>query len=61
MAFVLARDHHRCYLDGRYADRVDHIVAGDDHSYANLAAICHDCDKRKSSAEGGAASWRYRT
>ena len=60
VAFVLHRDRNRCYRCGRYAKRVDHIVAGDDHSYANLAAICLDCDKRKSSAEGGAASWRYR-
>jgi 5-methylcytosine-specific restriction protein A len=59
-AFILERDDHRCYICGSYAGRVDHIVAGDNHHPSNLAAICLDCDKRKSSSEGGRASWRYR-
>jgi 5-methylcytosine-specific restriction enzyme A len=61
VAFILERDGRRCYICGRHAGRVDHIVAGDDHSYINLAAICSDCDKRKSGAEGGRASWRFRS
>lgn len=61
VAYVLERDDHTCYRCRRFANRVDHVVAGDDHSYSNLAAICLDCDKRKSGAEGGRASWRYRT
>ena len=60
VAFVLERDAHTCYRCGAYAGRVDHIVAGDNHHPSNLAAICADCDKRKSGAEGGRNSWRYR-
>jgi 5-methylcytosine-specific restriction endonuclease McrA len=60
VAFILKRDGNRCYLCGSFAGRVDHIVAGDNHHPSNLAAICLACDKRKSSAEGGRASWRYR-
>jgi 5-methylcytosine-specific restriction enzyme A len=59
-AFVLARDRHICYLCGEYANRVDHVIAGDNHAFDNLAAICLDCDKRKSGQEGGRNSWRYR-
>jgi 5-methylcytosine-specific restriction enzyme A len=59
-AAVLARDRHTCYLCGAYANRVDHVIAGDNHDPANLAAICLDCDKHKSGQEGGRASWRYR-
>jgi 5-methylcytosine-specific restriction enzyme A len=60
VAFVLERDDHTCYLCARYGDRVDHVVAGDDHDPSNLACICLDCDKHKSAVEGGRASWRYR-
>jgi 5-methylcytosine-specific restriction protein A len=53
----LKRDKGICYIcGGDGADRVDHIVAGDDHSLTNLAAV-HDatpphCHRAKSSAEG---------
>lgn len=58
---VLKRDGrvcHICHAPG--ADGVDHIVAGDDHSLENLAAIHHNvapyCHRAKSSAEGGRAA-----
>jgi 5-methylcytosine-specific restriction protein A len=41
------------------ADEVDHIVRGDDHSYANLASICLDHHKQKTARE--AAEARRRT
>lgn len=57
-ARVLRRDHgicHVCKLPG--ADSVDHVIAGDHHDEANLAAIHKvPCHARKSSQEGGAAS-----
>lgn len=62
---ILARDHYTCYLCGQLgADTVDHVVPGDDHSDANLAAV-HDrnpphCHRHKSSAEGNAARWKVR-
>jgi 5-methylcytosine-specific restriction protein A len=34
---------------------VDHIIPGDDHSRANLRAICEDHHKPKSSREGNTA------
>jgi 5-methylcytosine-specific restriction protein A len=34
---------------------VDHIIPGDDHSRANLRAICEEHHKYKSSREGNAA------
>lgn len=58
VAVVLDRDDRRCYLCGRYANRVDHIVAGDNHHPSNLAAICYPCDLRKSGSEGGRAVHR---
>jgi 5-methylcytosine-specific restriction protein A len=54
---VLKRDKGVCYLCGQPgADRVDHIVPGDNHSLTNLAAV-HDavephCHRYKSSQEG---------
>lgn len=62
-AKVMADHAGVCHLCGQPgADRVDHIVAGDDHSEANLAPV-HDavpphCHRAKSSAEGNAARWR---
>lgn len=56
---ILIRDRHSCYLCGAYAYRVDHIVAGDNHDPSNLAAICDDCDRTKSHAEGVEAKRRY--
>ncbi len=38
------------------ATEVDHVVAGDDHSLANLRGICSWHHQRKSSREGAAAS-----
>jgi len=52
---VLRRDANSCYVCGDTATEVDHIVAGDDHSMANLAAICSRCHRRKSSREGNQA------
>lgn len=49
---VLRRDAWTCYNCGGEASEVDHIVAGDDHDEANLAAICASCHRRKSAAEG---------
>jgi 5-methylcytosine-specific restriction endonuclease McrA len=36
------------------ASEVDHIQRGDDHSRANLRAVCWRCHAKKSSAEGNA-------
>lgn len=64
--YVLRRDHHECQTDiageicGAKADQVDHIRPGDDHSYANLEAICEWCHGRKSSKEGNAARRKVR-
>jgi 5-methylcytosine-specific restriction protein A len=59
---VLRDAKHACQVKlgpgricGKHATEVDHIRAGDDHSFANLRAICSDCHGRKSSAEGNAA------
>jgi len=38
------------------ATEVDHLVAGDDHDPANLAAICTPDHKVKSAREGAAAA-----
>lgn len=37
------------------ATDVDHIRPGDDHSYANLRALCSWHHQKKSSSEGGEA------
>ena len=58
---VLARDGGVCQGHGlstdgackRMANQVDHIVRGDDHSMANLQALCQSCHTVKSSREGG--------
>jgi 5-methylcytosine-specific restriction endonuclease McrA len=55
----LARDRNICYLCGEFANRVDHVVPGDNHDLSNLAAICLACDRHKSAVEGGRASRRY--
>jgi len=54
-AIVLKRDGHRCVECGKPANQVDHIIAGDDHSFENLRALCRECHGKKSSAEGHAA------
>lgn len=57
---VLERDRgicHVCGLPG--ADQVDHVIAGDDHSDANLAAIhAVPCHRDKTTAEAAAARAR---
>ncbi|MGW1269675.1 HNH endonuclease [Streptomyces sp. NPDC002491] len=60
---ILRRDNHACqtrFSDGRQcelpANQVDHIEAGDDHSDANLQALCSWCHAHKSAHEGGAAA-----
>ncbi len=44
----------------RYANEVDHIEPGDDHSLANLQSACSTCHQIKSSREGAAAKPRER-
>lgn len=60
---ILRRDDHSCqtrFSDGRIcampANQVDHVEPGDDHSDANLQALCEWCHTRKSSSEGGRAA-----
>lgn len=56
--FVLERDEHRCYMCGGYATHVDHVInaaSGGTDDPSNLAAICVDDHRKKSSAEGGRA------
>lgn len=62
--FILRRDGRRCQLryarcQGR-ATQVDHIRPGDDHSYANLQAVCARCHGHKSASEGRQAQLRRR-
>lgn len=57
-ARILRRGNHRCYICGGRATEVDHINPGDDHSEANLAAICAPCHRSKSAREGRAARSR---
>ncbi|WP_038516710.1 HNH endonuclease [Amycolatopsis japonica] len=61
---VLERDRYVCQIKGqgctRHATDVDHVTPGDDHSLANLRAVCSTCHGRKSSAEGVAARARLR-
>ncbi|MEU1254767.1 HNH endonuclease [Streptomyces chartreusis] len=64
---VLRRDNHVCQnrfsegqLCGREATEVDHIEPGDNHSMANLRALCTWCHARKSGSEGGRAAARMR-
>lgn len=47
----IAEGGRRCTAE---ATEVDHVNAGDDHSYENLRPICHQHHKSKSSSEG----WR---
>jgi 5-methylcytosine-specific restriction endonuclease McrA len=62
-ARVLKRDGYLCQerfstgeLCGAPATDVDHIAPGDDHSMANLRALCAWCHRQKSSSEGGSAA-----
>jgi 5-methylcytosine-specific restriction endonuclease McrA len=50
---ILQRDAYRCHVcEQPGADEVDHLRPGDDHSDANLSAICRSCHRTKSSLEG---------
>lgn len=56
---VFAEKGHYCLWQmnngsycGAYANQVDHIVPGDDHSITNLQPLCEDHHKIKSSSEG---------
>jgi 5-methylcytosine-specific restriction endonuclease McrA len=51
---VFQRDNGRCKC-GRAATEVDHIIPGNDHDLDNLQAICTDCHRKKTSAEGNEA------
>lgn len=64
---ILKRDGFQCQsvkADGslclEVANEVDHKEAGDDHSDANLEAICTWHHRKKSSREGAAAANRQR-
>jgi hypothetical protein len=64
---VLERDGWQCTATdppgrrcGRPARQVDHITPGDDHTPANLRALCDWHHARKSSAEGNASRWRVK-
>lgn len=65
-AHVLQRDEHRCRwrehgtVCGKHANQVDHIRPGNDHSFANLQALCSEHHALKSSREGTAARWQER-
>lgn len=62
---VFTRDGKICHIcGGPGADRVDHIVPGDNHDPSNLAPV-HDyapphCHRKKSSREGHAAQAKIR-
>lgn len=65
---ILQRDGWRCTTtDPTTGERctqpatdVDHRQAGDDHSDANLHALCAKHHRAKSSSEGTQARWRWR-
>lgn len=51
---ILRRDRNVCYVCGRYAMEVDHVVPqseGGSHSPENARAICGSCHSSKSRAE----------
>lgn len=54
---ILKRDQRRCTWPGcgQPATDVDHIVAGDDHTDANLTSLCDPHHRAKSGREGAAA------
>lgn len=52
-ARVLARDHGRCVMCGAPATHVDHIERGQDHSSANLRALCQSCHMKRTGHDGG--------
>jgi 5-methylcytosine-specific restriction enzyme A len=60
-SIVLRNASYQCewYEDGKRCPNVatdcDHIIRGDDHSLANLQALCPYHHNRKSSREGNAA------
>ena len=58
-ASVLHHDGYRCRLGWQgctvHATEVDHIGRHDDHSRANLQAVCTSCHRRKTGREANAA------
>lgn len=64
-AAVWKRDGDICWIcHRRGADEIDHKQAGDNHDPSNLGPVHQDvppyCHRRKSSAEGNAARWRFK-
>lgn len=61
---ILRRDHFRCQhvrydtgvKCGKPANQVDHIEDRNDHSPANLQALCEWHHQQKSSSQGGTAA-----
>lgn len=52
-ATCLRRYNNSCAWCGNKATHADHKIPGDDHSQANLQALCAECHNIKSSSEGG--------
>jgi 5-methylcytosine-specific restriction endonuclease McrA len=62
VARILKRDQWRCYLDGKPAISVDHIVPvaeGGTHDDDNLAAICPGCKATKDEQDRRAGYARH--
>lgn len=57
---VLERDGHQCQLCGEPANEVDHIRNNDDHSPANLWALCERHHKDKTAREAAQGHRRKR-
>lgn len=55
---IIARTQTRC---PQIATDCDHIIPGDDHSYANLTSLCGPHHAKKSSGEGAAAKARMKS
>lgn len=60
---VLRRDSYACQAKDshgvrclEHANQVDHVERGDDHSLANLQALCEWHHKKKTAREGGDAA-----
>lgn len=59
---ILRRDGWLCYLDGKPATSVDHIIPvaeGGTHNDDNLAAICPDCRSTKDEQDRRAGYTRH--
>jgi 5-methylcytosine-specific restriction protein A len=55
---VLRRDGYRCQECGAPATEVDHVGSPYDHSMSNLRALCSDCHRKRTAAQGVAARLR---